>query len=161
MLNIENIDLNVILKKQEIDDNDVDLKSSDVMVVPKSRKGRQLLSADDVYIVKKLRGENIKVQILNQDKKEYHEFQGGEFELAMMIVNDFAKPILLGLVSAWIYDIIKQYEKTRKESPESKAKVPKIKVKYYFLKSKKYVEIEGGFDEVTEVIKSLKDDENV
>ena len=79
----------------------------------------------------------------------------------MMIVNDSAKPILLSLVSAWIYNTIRQYKKTRKESPESKAKVPKIKVKYYFLKSEKYVEIEGSVDEITEVIKSLKDDENV
>ena len=55
MLKIENINLSVILKKQKIDDDDVDLKSNDVVVVPKSRDGRQLLSADDVYVIKELK----------------------------------------------------------------------------------------------------------
>jgi len=161
MIKTKNVEINDLLKKQGIDAKDVDLTSNDVVVIPTLRGDKHLLSADDVYVVKKLREGNKKVHTVNQDNKQYHEFRGGEFTLAMMIVNEVAKPILLGLAAAWIYDTIKNYKEARKQSSESKIETPKFKLKYYFTKSKKYVEVEGDADEVKKIIDSLKDDEDV
>lgn len=155
MIKKEDIEINDVLRKHNINLDDTVLTKNDVVVIPNQWGEKSaLLTADDIYVIKELRGTGRKIHVQDQEKMKIQDFRGGEFELAMMIVNEAIKPVLISIVSAWIYDKIKSYREAKKEAPESKVQPPKFKLKYYFTKNKKFVEIEGDAEEAAKILRS-------
>jgi len=123
-------------------------------LVPISR----LLSFDDVWLIKKVRSEGNKVYLPNKERK-YVELRGGEWELALTFVGASIKVIVLGLITRWIYDKVNNWKQAKAEKPGSGIKQPGVKIRLYFTKSKKYIEVEGDAEAALKALDKLKKDD--
>jgi len=149
----ETITFNDLLKRYNRQLDDSITKSNDVIVIPNTR-----LSADDIQIIKRIRNNDKKVHIPDSEKIKYKEFRGGEFELALMVINQTVVPLVIGIVSAWIYDKIKGYSTLKKDTKNDDLKRPPFKLEFYFTKNEKYVNLEGEADDILKALDKIKKD---
>jgi len=129
------------------------LNTNDVVVIP-----RPSLNTEDVTIIKRLRANQKKVYIHDFGKRKYSEYRGGEYELALMLLDKVILPIVVGALTALIISTIKSWKKTKeKVSPKTDTEPPDFKMEFYIKDNKKYVKIKGDADTALKELKKLQD----
>ena len=152
-LQIRSIEPEELFHEQKIELDISNLASYDLISPSK------LLSSDDVWLIKNVKAQGKKVYVA-KDERKYVELRGGEWEIALTIVGESIKVIVLGLISRWIYDKVKNWKKEKEEnSPSSGIEQPRVKIGLYFTKTKKHVELEGDADSVLKALDKLKKDD--
>lgn len=148
------IPLNSFLQEINIELDNSILEKNPIIVIP-----NHMLNSDDVTIIKRLRNNKQKVHIHNYENRKYIEMRGGEFELALMIIDKFAIPLIVSITTMWIGNRIKSWKDQKNESaPDSLVDPPDFKMEYYIKDDKKYVKIEGDADTALRELKKLQDD---
>lgn len=143
----ENISISDFLRRERVSLDQEIMKSNNVILVPRHK------TADDVIIIKKLRQHGAKVYYPTHGL--YIEARAGLWEISLMFIKDFATGILIALLIDWITSKVKEYRELRREEPFSDVKQPVFKVRLYFIKEQKYVEISGDEEHIGKILKSL------
>jgi hypothetical protein len=147
---IENISISDLCIKEHISLNDDIIKFNDVILTPKLR------SADDVMVIKELRHHGAKVYYPTEGF--YIEARGGLWEISLMLVKDFATGLLITIILDWVKNKVEKYTELRKKQSSPDLKQPTFKVRLYFIKEQKYIEISGDEEYIEKVLKSLKNE---
>ncbi len=140
--------------------NDINIKLNDsaighdIVVIP-----RPMLNSDDVTMIKRLRNNSKKVHIHNYDDRKYVELRGGEFELALMLIDKLAIPIIVSLTTLWISKRLESWKAEKKEtSPDSIVDPPDFKMELYIKDKQRYIKIDGDAETALKELKKLQDD---
>ncbi|MGA3404446.1 MAG: hypothetical protein ABSD49_01790 [Candidatus Bathyarchaeia archaeon] len=124
---------------------------NNVVIIPKRIAGRDLLSADFVPLIKKIRLEASPSHLANRDvEPEYYDFRANEYEIPLLIIKEAVLPVVLSLISAWIYNKLSEYRESKKKHPNNvKLQEPTIKARWYITESQEYFELEGPASEAS------------
>ena len=115
-----------------------------------------MLTADDIWMIKKVKSQGKRVYV--NKGPPYVELRGGEWELALYVIGEATRDIVIGLVGAWIYDKLRAWNEAKKSNPGSRVKQPGVKLKFYLKKSKKHIVIEGEADDVLKALDKIKEE---
>jgi len=149
------MELGVVLNSEKINLSDDVLEKKDIIVIPKLWKNEtEYIDIESAMILKEIRLKGKEIEIANRGHEVvYSDFHGGEYELALFVLKNMALPILIGIIANRIDKKIEKYKMDKKEEPSNVLiKEPKIKIKYYNLDKKEYIEIEGSASEVKKEI---------
>jgi hypothetical protein len=142
------IELQQVLDNHGIEIGSSEVKSYDFMAVS------NMLTGDDIWFLKKVKSQGITVYAPKE--RFYTEMRGGTWELALMLVGEAARDIVLALAASWIYDKAKTWRETKKKKSDTDIKEPQVRMKLYLTKTKELIEIEGDADSAIRVLKKLR-----
>jgi hypothetical protein len=121
----------------------------DILVVPEMYNGKPHFDMDVLDLVEELREKSLGIHIINLNASILEKRAADIAIIIGIVAKDYLLPILLAIVSRFIYDRIKSY----------KGKIPKAKVKFYRNEKEEYVEYDGPADKVADALKNFKGDE--
>jgi len=151
----KNISLDSLLEEINITLDQSKIDTDSIIVVPQPQ-----LNSDDVTMIKRLRANNKKVHIHDFENRKYVEMRGGEFDLALMIIDKFAIPIIVSLTTMWIGKRLQAWKDEKKEvAPDSLVDPPDFKMEFYIKNNERYVKIEGDAETALNELKKLQDDD--
>jgi hypothetical protein len=125
------------------------LNDCDILVVPEIYNGKPHFDINLLDLVEELREKSISVHVIDPEAPIVEKRAADIAIIIGIVVKDYLLPILLSIVSSFIYDKIK-------ESDIYKGKIPKAKVKFYRNKNEEYLEYNGPADKVADVLKNFK-----
>ena len=158
MINRTPKELTQLLDEEGLAIEDSVINSNEVIVLPSKGK---MLTTDDVWITRQIRASKRKVHVPDYASTQIRDFRGGEWEHSLIIVAEAAKDVIIAVASAWIYKKIEDWKEKKKGNPNGLNAPPAFKLRYYFTKSKRYVEIEGDAESSLKALDSLKDEKDV
>ena len=128
---LKKIALKEVLSKENIEISSEVITENGIIIIPKQIKQKDYLDSYSISIIKKMKMQIEKVHIAKRkDELKYSDFRGGEYELPLMLMKEFVIPIFIGIISAWLYDKIKNYKKSKEIDPKNPLiQEPKIKVR--------------------------------
>ncbi len=149
------IPLDSLLEEINIKIDESIIESDSIIVIPQPE-----LNSDDVTLIKRLRSNNKKVHIHDFENRKYVELRGGEFDLALMIIDKMAIPIIVSLTTMWIGKRLQAWKDEKKEiAPDSLVDAPDFKMEYYIKNDKRYVKIKGDAETALKELKKLQGDD--
>lgn len=83
------------------------INNCDILVVPEIYNGKPYFDTDVLDLVEELREKSISVQIINPETPTVEKRAADIAIIIGIVVNDYLLPILLPIVSSFIYDKIK------------------------------------------------------
>jgi len=153
-MNITEISLGDLLTKENIEIPQKILDESKVVIIPKEIGGVDHINSHLIPFIKRIQVELNPVTIASRDEKyDFYDFRGGEYEFPLIIVEHVVAPIVIGLITSWIHSKIKEYNTQKEDDPQNPlVKEPSVKVKIFIKDDSKYLEVEGPASEVVEEI---------
>jgi hypothetical protein len=153
---LRTITLTELLKNEKATISEEDVRKRTVVIVPSQYGEKDIIQVYSIAPTKEImrKAGNSVIAYRNKESK-VADFRGGEYVLPLFILQNIALPIFVGIISAWIYDKIKDYKKQKEKEPENPlVKEPLVKVRGYLTEQSKYFEIEGpATDTVKEITK--------
>jgi hypothetical protein len=125
------------------------INDCDIIVVPEMYNGKPYFDIDVLDIVEELREKSLSFHIINPNAPVLEKRAADIAIVIGIVAKDYLLPILLGIVSRFIYDKIKSY----------KGKIPKAKVKFYRNEKEEYFEYDGPADKIADALRNFKGDE--
>ena len=143
-----------ILIKENIKIPSETIRENNAIIVPRQFDQEEYIDSFAITVIKKMKAEVEKLYIAKRkDQLKYADFRGGEYEYPLILMKEVVAPVVLGIISAWIYEKIREYRKAKKSDPKNPLiREPRVKVRGYIIDSEKYFEIEGS---ATEAVKDI------
>ncbi len=153
----KNLTLSEVLSMEKATISEDVVQEKNVVVIPSTIDGKDVIEAYAINPTKEimLKSGNSLIAYRNKEESKYADFRGGEYVIPLFILKEVVLPLFVGVISAWLYDMIKNYKETKKAQPENPLiKEPTVKVRAYITDKSKYFEIEGT---ATQAIKEISE----
>jgi len=153
-MEIREVNLKELLEQEDIRISEKEINENNVIIIPKKMGEKDYINFHLVSLIKEIQVEVVKVKIVHRKEDyEYYDHRGGEYEFPLLIIDKIVLPIVLGLITTWLYKQIEKYKKELEEDSKNPlVHEPSIKMRFYIKNDEKYVEIEGT---ATEAIKEI------